>query len=775
MAKPFFLSFQYRVGLFLFVFLNIAFLLIGFFGQSLLKDALVVERGNHLLSITRILDSFIPDGGYDQILREEGLENASRKEKIAGLNARLSKVSNMVGESSEGLGVGYYSNELDAILTYGPSSSFKHMVGVSIAPDHPGREVMSSNQPSALYGSMVRGNILNGMLPLERQGKLIGYIWANQLKIVVVTEVDSIVTKFGIIMILCFVFATILLGLLTLRVLRDAATLINGVEAMRSDLSFRIPKLAGKLGDVAHSINAMTQDISDANDESSRAIAVLQSIMNKIDAGIYIYDIEQKRIVYVNKYSHEVFGLNDLDGETFYEIFHAASEVSDYSLDRIFFSDKGKPNFQVHHREEYIPKIGKDLFITERLVTWHDGRLLHMLVATDMTERKALLAAELVNQAQREFLARVSHEIRTPMNGVIGMTHLAMQAEPPLVNGYLKKIQSSGELLLSIINDILDLSSMEVGKMSIEKSVINLQEIVENVHDLILPRLSQKNVELIIDIDDSVPKYAIGDSLRLTQILINLLGNASKFTLQGTVTLRIKGQKTQEGLLRLYCDIQDTGIGITPEQQKELFKPFSQADVSTARRFGGTGLGLSICKALVEIMGGQISVSSKDAVGSTFSFYIDFGYCAPGQEIVSDEEAPWQHAKYEGHTFLLVEDNAINQEIAMAILNGLGIEVDIADDGQQGLEAFLKKDYSLILMDIRMPIMNGFEATKAIRESTKHDGLTVPIVAMTADAMEEDKRDSKNAGMNEHITKPIDLNQLKKVFYNILVLHEINT
>jgi CheY-like chemotaxis protein len=345
-----------------------------------------------------------------------------------------------------------------------------------------------------------------------------------------------------------------------------------------------------------------------------------------------------------------------------------------------------------------------------------------------------------------------------------------MQADSPEQRfEYLKKIQSSASLLLGIINDILDFSKIEAGKMELESRPFSLSEMTDNIRELIQPRISEKGLELIITMDDSVPSRAVGDNLRLSQILLNLLGNAAKFTLQGSIRLEIKARPLPSGRLRLDCAVKDTGIGMSAEQQEALFKPFSQADSSTARKFGGTGLGLSISKAMAELMGGAITVSSEPGKGSVFAFFVELGSAGDELEAAVGIESAADSQRYDGHNFLLVEDNAINQEIAVAILSELGASVDTAENGEDGLRAFLRKDYSLIFMDIRMPVMDGFESTRQIRASSKHDAPTVPIIAMTANAMQEDRDASREAGMNGHVSKPIDIIEIKNVLYRELV------
>lgn len=766
MSKPFLLSFQFKLALTLFLFFNLALFILGYMAHSLLENAIFDERSDYLYSLTKVADSFVPEDGFDGVLKEKKLLEASRKEKIAALHEYFVGISDKIASSGEGIGAGFYSKDLDAILTYAPSQEFAYAVGGSISENHPGREVMDKNVPITLYGSMVRGDILNSMYPIERHDKVIGYIFVNQLEQKVVSEIqDKII---NILLLLgggVFITSIILLAC-AIYFFKDIAKLLDGIQATRLNIHYKIPKISSGLNKIATSINSLTDEIIISNVESARAITVLQRILDTLDLAVFIISPKEKQIIYQNKYTIYELGLANLSYEEFITIFGKFPDA--YTLDDVMHNTRQDCIFQ---RDAFLDhgSIQRDFLILDDHITWHDGKVMHMLVATDITERKALLAAEIANRAQKDFLAQVSHEIRTPMNGVIGMTHLALEAEPSEVKQYLKKIESSGQLLIGLINDLLDLSAIDSGKLSIEKTRVYLPEIIENIRELTLPRIAKNHVLLEMEIDQSVPDYVLGDSLRLTQILVNLLGNAAKFTLKGKITLRMKAKKIENGCIRLECAVQDTGIGITEEQIKKLFQPFSQASVSTARNFGGTGLGLSICRALVGLMGGEIKVESTYNKGTTFSFYVNL------EESVDDfhselvQEESWKIADFTGYNFLLVEDNRINQEIASAILRKLGIHVMLANNGQEAIDKFLEHDYDLILMDVHMPIINGYEATEAIRKSGKHDSKTIPIIAMTANAMPEDMKKTQDAGMNAHTIKPINIDSLKKNFYQFLI------
>ncbi len=756
----------------LLILVNVPFVFVAFLGLDLVKNALTHEKENKLVAITRVLDSFLGPGGFQEILEKNHSDSFSRQDKISELNNYLRDITDKVVQSSEGLGAGYYSKELDAIITYGPSSIYDYTVGLPIPAEHPGRQVMENDDPSIARGTMVRGNILNAMLPIIREDKIIGYIWANELEADVSAQLDEFVRDAEYVMLASFVLSAIVLILLSRRTVRDIDDVITGVTLIQENLSYRMPPLKGELGDVVTSINEMAANVSKATQETERAVAVLQSVMNNMDAAIIVCDPGTHRVVYANPYVLKLWNIETIGDDACYEaLYNRTKPCKDCPLMHLF--ENGVPVYEPIYREKHDAKLNRDFLVADRLISWHDGRVVHLRVATDITDRKALMAAETANKAQRDFLARMSHEIRTPMNGVLGMTRLAIMENPsPKQHEYLNKIQSSASLLLGIINDILDFSRIEAGAMTIEQKPFQLHDVVHKVYELVLPKAQDANTELLLRIDNSVPQTIMGDSLRISQVLLNLLGNATKFTIDGSIDLVMHATTLSDQKLRLHCDIIDTGIGMNAQQQQDLFKPFSQADTSTSRKFGGTGLGLSICKALVELMDGQISVSSEEGKGSTFSFFVELEIYDSTQHDISLEEKPWDNVRYDGLRFLLVEDNLVNQEIALAVLGEFGIDADVADNGKDGVEAFMKNDYALILMDMRMPIMDGVEATLVIRGSDKHDAKSVPIVAMTANAMEEDREESLAIGMNGHIAKPIDMDEVRRVFYDCLVTNK---
>jgi two-component system sensor histidine kinase/response regulator len=420
-----------------------------------------------------------------------------------------------------------------------------------------------------------------------------------------------------------------------------------------------------------------------------------------------------------------------------------------------------------------------DLAVSEMGI---EGERMFVGILTDLTAHKTVEQAlvdarEMADQANRlksDFLANMSHEIRTPMNAIMGMTHLALQTHlTDKQRDYLNKIQYAARNLLGIINDILDFSKIEAGKMVMETIEFRLDDVLDHLHSMIDVKAEEKGLVVRVSCPEHVPGLLVGDPLRLGQVLVNLANNAVKFTERGYILIGIERMYREEQRVQLEFTVQDTGIGMSDEQRANLFHAFMQADSSTTRCYGGTGLGLSICKRLVAMMGGEIHVESRRGYGSVFRFAAWFG-CPAVPAVEDDGSGPPEEPRRTrspsrtrdvetirgilGAHVLLVEDNAINQQVATELLEANGLFVTVANNGTEALERLGRETYDLVLMDIQMPGMDGYTATRLIRQNPRF--RTLPILAMTAHAMAGDREKCLAAGMDDHIVKPIDPDRL---------------
>lgn len=377
-------------------------------------------------------------------------------------------------------------------------------------------------------------------------------------------------------------------------------------------------------------------------------------------------------------------------------------------------------------------------------------------------------------QAKNEFLAKMSHDIRTPLNGIIGMNYIASTKNPREnieVANCLKKVDISAKYLLGILNDILDMSKIESGQIKLSETIFSLEELKESVEPIIYAQLEEKNISYAIDYPKQLNYSYIGDELRIKQILINLLSNAIKFTEEGSVTFIIRVKVLTDEKDKVIFTVRDTGKGMTEKFMENIFSPFTQEDSNISARYGGSGLGLAITKSFVDLMGGMITVSSEPDKGSEFVVSIPLKRTnKTKKKEVTSESLELSKNMFE-KCVLLCEDNELNAEIATEILKNFGLKVDWAENGKKGVEKFKQSvygEYAMIFMDVRMPEMDGYEATRTIRSLDRLDAKEVPICALSANAFTEDIKQSMDSGMNEHLAKPVEIGKLDEVLKKYL-------
>jgi two-component system, sensor histidine kinase and response regulator len=390
------------------------------------------------------------------------------------------------------------------------------------------------------------------------------------------------------------------------------------------------------------------------------------------------------------------------------------------------------------------------------------------LEASNEALARASAEAQQASAAKARFLAHMSHEIRTPMNAILGMNRLALGTElTPLQRGYLEKVEASSRHLLAIVDDVLDVSKIEAGKVVLESQDLVLERVLDDVTTLAGGACADKGLWLRVEVAADVPATVQGDALRLRQVLVNLVTNAVKFTERGGVTVSVAATPAPDDRIGLRFAVRDTGIGLDEAQRRRLFQAFAQADPTITRRYGGTGLGLAICKSLVELMEGEIGVESRPGAGSTFWFTARFG---PAEAQTTDRPAARAvpgvpppaapPALDAGARILLVEDHRLNQEVAIGLLEELGLRATVVADGQRALDALRARPFDLVLMDVQMPVMDGLTATRRLRADPALRAL--PVIAMTAGALAGDREACLAAGMNDVVTKPIDPDDLRR-------------
>lgn len=522
------------------------------------------------------------------------------------------------------------------------------------------------------------------------------------------------------------------------------------------------------------------------NYDSINSLRIIEHAIESVQDGIAILDVKDNlSIIYINPYLEKITGYSyhdviekdwtftfgkETNKTSILSLSEAINLNETIKIEVISYKKNGRQFWSELSLSPIYNKIG---MITHYLYTQKD---ITRKIENHKKLQEAISKAENSNKIKSEFLANMSHEIRTPMNAVIGLSNLCLMTD--LSNqqrDYLEKIQGSGKLLLNIINDILDFSKIEAGKMKLEKTPFSVNQLSKTINSIIGNEAAKKRLYLDFNLSELSHRYFIGDEFRLQQVLINLIFNAIRFTERGSIYIQVKSLDKLNGKHGLEFTVKDSGIGMTEDQRKIVFDSFSQADNSNTRQYGGSGLGLTISKSLIEMMNGDINISSLINIGTTvmFKIYLPEASEQDISKIHSKNKRTEVIKKIVNNVdVLLVEDNIINQQIAKEILEKMGAVITIADNGERAVELVSKKDYSCVFMDIQMPVMDGYTATKEIRETLRLEKL--PIIAMTANALPEDEARCLEFGMNDYISKPINIEKLASIFIKHVSKNNIN-
>ncbi|MGL5632703.1 MAG: histidine kinase dimerization/phospho-acceptor domain-containing protein, partial [Azovibrio sp.] len=549
------------------------------------RNAIIQEKQEKLLGAAQVLLHKLESlGGFSTI--EQGMPEGDRDAKVLFLNNLLIPYTEQVAKAFPGMGAGYYHRGLDAIITYAPQDSYQDMVGLSIDKNHPGHIIMESGKAHIYSGEQVRGNIMNAMIPIVENDEVVGYAWANELVDDIELQVSQMHRVMFTLTALALGFALLIIYGVINHLTRSVKVIKEGLEHMKDDLGYRISGLRGEPGEIAEAINILAHSLADAQERERQAAKealaqtedILRTAIDAVDAAFFIFDKEDKLLFFNEKYVR---------------IFEGASDIIAVGL-----GFETLLRTLVERELIYAPKEEQEAWFSEHLRTreshWEiseiqttEGRWLRMVdrktpngytvgLGIDITDLKeAKEAAEEANRIKSDFLANMSHEIRTPMNGVIGMTDLLMNTQLDEEQlEFARTASNSARALLNVINDILDFSKIESGKLSIEIIDFDLRVLVNEVIDMLAVRVTQETMELTSFIAPEVPSLIKGDPGRLRQILINLVGNAIKFTHEGEVALSISLKEERPGKVILYFEVLDTGIGIPREKLRNLFSPF---------------------------------------------------------------------------------------------------------------------------------------------------------------------------------------------------------
>ncbi len=624
MQRPFFAPLWLRLIALCTVFVIVPMLLFACLGLKLAEDVAYYGVTQKLKDTANILESFLPEKGFDHFVNQYGVQYRSREEKIEALNAALAPITENVASASPGIALGYYSLELNAIITYGPAEKFGHMVGHIPRADHPGLQALKELKPTIVTDTLIPGHVIDVAVPIMRQGKVIGIAWANESSANIHQQLRTFSENFIFIIFISSIVGILILVGLYLKIFHNFWHFAQGIRLMQEDTTTRLLKRHNMFDSFGKSVNTLADQMMLAEKQTHASKLLLNNVLQNTPAAILICDPSTMTLAYANPSAMNLWNLNNFEEKPCYQVLHErhapceACPHAELFVPNAPHNSSTKPH-RIHHKE-----LQRDFLVHDSIIPWAPGKFFHMRLATDITTYNARTMLEANTTAQHKFLARMNHELRTPIHNVLDVTRAALNNKPSYKQGmFLKKIQASAHQLLDTMHTVSDYSHLETEPVNIEEKVFDLHDFLHSLEESIYPLINNNNVSLQLIIEESVPKFMLGDSFRLCQIVMHIVDNAIRNTKKGFISIRTSTHELYNGVSHLRFVIKDSGFGIEKRDLEKIFKPHSLDESTSTQFYSNTGLGLTIVKTLVHLMGGEVEIQSTIGVGTTFTFFIE--------------------------------------------------------------------------------------------------------------------------------------------------------
>ncbi len=624
MRDFFFGSLRLRLIALCITFVAVPTLLFAYFGTELAKDVVYYGMEQRLKETAQILDSFLPEKGFDRIINQYGVQYGTRQEQIEALNAALTPITENIVSASPGVAVGYYSAQLNAIITYGPEKEFGHMVGLTPRANHPKFQPLKELRPATFTETLAPGHVMDVVVPIIRKGKAIGLVWANESSENYKEQLAKVYKNLAIIVLIGIATSIIAIVFLYFKFFQGVLCFTQDVKRMHTDTTVRIPNLKGMFSTLGKSCNSLSQNLNTTENRLQATKALLDDVLQNSSAAILICDPSTMTLAYVNPCAMNLWNLDNFDEKPCYEILHGRNIPCQTCPHGELFTPNMDVSNSVQSHKIFYKELQRDFLVHDSIVHWEKGKFFHMRLATDITTYNERTALENSLKTNRFFLARTNHEMRIPIHNMLETVRIALKNEPSRAQeNFLKKIQKAAHQLLSTTHTISDYSYLEAETVNIEEKLFDLHGFLYALEDDIYRLFGSDKILLQLTIDESVPKYMLGDSFRLGQVVLYIVNNVIRNTQKDYISIEVSARELYNETSHLRFVIKDSNLGLGETDLEKFFEEYGQEDNSSKGPNSNTGIGISIVKTLVQLMGGEITLESKKGIGSTLSFFVE--------------------------------------------------------------------------------------------------------------------------------------------------------